>query len=174
MLRPLCVEEASVLSHWNPQFKQYDSGNLSFISWHLGGTEKIKPLFRHWYPAVEALVFVVDSSDHAQLTQATCRIHEILNEGSFCAAEKLPVLVLGTKIDIEPRLSHRQLWNALHLDAFSPCNSPPGLGCYEVHLHLCNALVSLSSGNETSTEPGWAWLQQQIPDWKRPPHRNVL
>lgn len=37
--------------------------NISFIVWDVGGQEKIRPLWRHYYADTDALIFVIDSND---------------------------------------------------------------------------------------------------------------
>ncbi|CAK5120140.1 unnamed protein product [Meloidogyne enterolobii] len=37
--------------------------NIKFSVWDVGGQEKIRPLWRHYYVGTQALIFVVDSAD---------------------------------------------------------------------------------------------------------------
>ncbi|XP_070571399.1 ADP-ribosylation factor 1-like [Ptychodera flava] len=40
---------------------------LEFIVWDVGGQEKIRALWRHYYTGIDGLIFVVDSSDKLRL-----------------------------------------------------------------------------------------------------------
>merc|ERR1712228_653066 len=37
--------------------------NISFTVWDVGGQDKIRPLWRHYYQGTQGLIFVVDSND---------------------------------------------------------------------------------------------------------------
>ncbi|CAF5143539.1 unnamed protein product, partial [Rotaria socialis] len=36
---------------------------ITFTVWDIGGQDKIRPLYRHYFDKTEGLIFVVDSSD---------------------------------------------------------------------------------------------------------------
>merc|ERR1712159_177642 len=44
--------------------------NISFTVWDVGGQDKIRPLWRHYYQQTQALIFVVDSNDRERLSTA--------------------------------------------------------------------------------------------------------
>ena len=37
--------------------------NISFTVWDVGGQDKIRPLWRHYFANTQGLIFVVDSND---------------------------------------------------------------------------------------------------------------
>ena len=37
--------------------------NISFTVWDVGGQDKIRPLWRHYFQNTQGLIFVVDSND---------------------------------------------------------------------------------------------------------------
>eukprot|EP01084_Bolivina_argentea_P106581 190690_1 len=41
--------------------------NVSFTVWDIGGQDKIRPLWRHYYKNAEAIIFVVDSNDRDRI-----------------------------------------------------------------------------------------------------------
>ena len=45
--------------------------SLTLQVWDLGGQEKLRALWRHYFAATQALIFVVDSSDRARLPEET-------------------------------------------------------------------------------------------------------
>eukprot|EP00658_Telonema_sp_P-2_P022573 TRINITY_DN19020_c0_g1_i2.p1 TRINITY_DN19020_c0_g1~~TRINITY_DN19020_c0_g1_i2.p1 ORF type:complete len:343 (+),score=53.90 TRINITY_DN19020_c0_g1_i2:36-1064(+) len=144
---------------WN-YMENYTLGNLSLDTWDCGGQEKVRPLWRHFFHGSEVLIYVVDSTDHERIDLAAMELHWLLNEPAHLQAGKFPVLVLGNKQDLPGALSYEQLWDRLGLSAFDAGFSPPGLGEYQVHLHLCSAI---DKGIEAA---GFQWLQKQLPDWK--------
>lgn len=44
--------------------------NISFTVWDVGGQDKIRPLWRHYYQNTQGLIFVVDSSDVKRIQEA--------------------------------------------------------------------------------------------------------
>lgn len=49
--------------------------NISFTVWDVGGQDKIRPLWRHYYQNTQGLIFVVDSNDRERIDPGTifCR-----------------------------------------------------------------------------------------------------
>ncbi len=44
-----------------------DYKNISFTVWDVGGQDKIRPLWRHYYQNTQGIIFVVDSNDKYKL-----------------------------------------------------------------------------------------------------------
>ena len=44
--------------------------NLTMMIWDVGGQDKIRPLWRHYYDNTDALIYVVDSNDPQRLAEA--------------------------------------------------------------------------------------------------------
>lgn len=44
--------------------------NVMFTVWDVGGQEKLRPLWRHYFQNTDALIFVVDSQDKDRVDQA--------------------------------------------------------------------------------------------------------
>merc|ERR1739848_75866 len=44
--------------------------NISFTVWDVGGQDKIRPLWRHYYQNTQGLIFVVDSNDRDRVDDA--------------------------------------------------------------------------------------------------------
>eukprot|EP01029_Cantina_marsupialis_P000060 TRINITY_DN1005_c0_g1_i1.p2 TRINITY_DN1005_c0_g1~~TRINITY_DN1005_c0_g1_i1.p2 ORF type:complete len:130 (+),score=21.43 TRINITY_DN1005_c0_g1_i1:40-429(+) len=54
----------------------------TFNVWDVGGQDKIRPLWRHYYQATQGVIFVVDSSDRERMEQAKMELKKML-EGEF-------------------------------------------------------------------------------------------
>lgn len=50
------------------------------IVWDVGGQDKIRPLWRHYYQNTQGLIFVVDSNDRDRVDAARDELHRMLNE----------------------------------------------------------------------------------------------
>ncbi|PIK55255.1 hypothetical protein BSL78_07851 [Apostichopus japonicus] len=54
---------------FNVETVEYE--NISFTVWDVGGQDKIRPLWRHYFQNTQALIFVVDSNDRERIGEAT-------------------------------------------------------------------------------------------------------
>ena len=54
--------------------------NISFTVWDVGGQDKIRTLWRHYYQNTEGLIFVVDSNDRDRISDAKQELHKMLAE----------------------------------------------------------------------------------------------
>lgn len=56
--------------------------NLDLTIWDLGGQDKIRPLWRHYYQGVCGIIFIIDASDKA-------RLKEVLDEVKILDSEHI-------------------------------------------------------------------------------------
>uniref|UniRef100_A0A8C9SG84 ARF GTPase 5 n=1 Tax=Scleropages formosus TaxID=113540 RepID=A0A8C9SG84_SCLFO len=48
--------------------------NICFTVWDVGGQDKIRPLWRHYFQNTQGLIFVVDSNDRERIADGTSRL----------------------------------------------------------------------------------------------------
>ena len=65
--------------------------------WDVGGQDRIRALWRHYYQNTDAVIFVVDSSDVERLDEAASELSKVLGEPELAAAR---LLVLANKQDL--------------------------------------------------------------------------
>ena len=71
--------------------------NIKFNVWDVGGQDKIRVLWRHYYPGTQGLIFVVDSSDRNRINLAKQELHKMLEEEDLRDAV---LLVFANKQDL--------------------------------------------------------------------------
>jgi len=71
--------------------------NISFTVWDVGGQDKIRPLWRHYYQNTQGLIFVVDSNDRDRVEDAKEELNKMLNEDEMRDAV---LLVFANKQDL--------------------------------------------------------------------------
>lgn len=71
--------------------------NIKFNVWDVGGQDKIRVLWRHYYPGTQGLIFVVDSSDRNRVNLAKQELHKMLEEEDLKDAV---LLVFANKQDL--------------------------------------------------------------------------
>ena len=47
--------------------------------WDVGGQDKIRPLWRHYYQNTQGIIFVVDSNDTERLEEAKDELHKMVS-----------------------------------------------------------------------------------------------
>jgi len=68
--------------------------NLTMTAWDVGGRDKIRPLWRHYYANTSAIIFVVDSNDRERIGDAGEQLHQMANEEEL---KNLPILIFANK-----------------------------------------------------------------------------
>jgi ADP-ribosylation factor 1/2 len=81
--------------------------NIQFTVWDVGGQDKIRPLWRHYFQNTQGIIFVVDSNDRDRIVEAREELQRMLNEDElrdalllvFANKQDLPVcFVTGTEV----------------------------------------------------------------------------
>merc|ERR1712231_9142 len=76
--------------------------NISFTVWDVGGQDKIRPLWRHYYQNTQGVIFVVDSNDRDRVGEARDELHRMLNDDELREAV---LLVFANKQDLPNAMS---------------------------------------------------------------------
>ncbi|RWS12779.1 ADP-ribosylation factor 2-like protein [Dinothrombium tinctorium] len=118
--------------------------NISFTVWDVGGQDKIRPLWRHYFQNTQGLIFVVDSADRERINEAAEELSKMLNEDELRDAV---LLVFANKQDLPNAMTASELTDKLNLNSFrgkrwyiqSTC-ATQGQGLYEGLDWLSNEL----------------------------------
>ena len=70
--------------------------------WDVGGQDKIRPLWRHYFQNTQGIIFVVDSNDRDRVAEAREELQRMLNEDELRDAL---LLVFANKQDLPVRYS---------------------------------------------------------------------
>ena len=71
-----------------------------FTVWDVGGQDKIRPLWRHYFQNTQGIIFVVDSNDRDRVVEAREELQRMLNEDELRDAL---LLVFANKQDLPVR-----------------------------------------------------------------------
>ena len=108
--------------------------NLSMTMWDVGGQDKIRRLWSHYYENSDAIVYVVDSNDRDRLSEARDELHKMLDEDQLRNAS---LLVLCNKQDLPSAMSPSAVSEGLGLRALrrdwyiQACSAVSGDGIFE-------------------------------------------
>jgi len=120
--------------------------NINFTVWDVGGQDKIRPLWRHYFQNTQGLIFVVDSNDRERVNEASEELTKMLNEDELRDAA---LLVFANKQDLPNAMSVAEITDKLGLHSLrsrkwyiqSTC-ATSGDGLYEGLDWLSNILSS--------------------------------
>ena len=71
--------------------------NTKFNVWDVGGQDKIRPLWRHYFSGTQGLIFVVDSNDRDRMDEARTELTRIIQDREMKDAL---LLVFANKQDV--------------------------------------------------------------------------
>merc|ERR1712098_484454 len=86
--------------------------NISFTVWDVGGQDKIRPLWRHYFQNTQGLIFVVDSNDRDRIEDAKEELMRMLAEDELRDAV---VLVFANKQDLPQAMNPAEITDKLGL-----------------------------------------------------------
>ena len=75
--------------------------NKKLTIWDIGGQERIRTLWKHYYDNTQGIIFVVDSSNKESLATAREELKAIFNHENL---KKIPLLIFSNKKDKEGSL----------------------------------------------------------------------
>lgn len=79
----------------------------------VGGQDKIRPLWRHYYTGTQGLIFVVDCADRDRIDEAKQELHRIINDREMRDAI---ILIFANKQDLpEGKENDHMFQNFLYL-----------------------------------------------------------
>jgi Arf/Sar family protein len=116
--------------------KSFRKGGVNMKAWDIGGQQKFRDEWGRYTRGCDVIVFMVDASDKKKIDTARYELHRLLENPelskvtsasllklqtdfvfhSFADNHKVPLLVLGNKVDTEPHMTHDNVIQALNLD----------------------------------------------------------
>ncbi|WZY74415.1 hypothetical protein YC2023_006655 [Brassica napus] len=86
--------------------------NVMFTVWDVGGQEKLRPLWRHYFNNTDGLIYVVDSLDRERIGKAKQEFQEIIKDPFMLNSV---ILVFANKQDMRGAMSPREVCEGLGL-----------------------------------------------------------
>merc|ERR1712046_212538 len=86
--------------------------NITCTAWDIGGQDRIRRLWRHYYQGTNAVIYVVDSNDRDRIDDAKEELMKMLAEQELDGAS---VLVLANKQDLPNSMSAAEVADKLAL-----------------------------------------------------------
>lgn len=147
------VQETTPTVGFNVETVEYR--NVKFHLWDIGGQEKLRRLWKHYYNGANAIIFVIDSADVGRLEEVRKELLILVTEPIL---QDAVILILCNKQDLPAAYNPKKVGLELGLNDFSP----NGLGCLLRHrtwyMQGCCAHTGIG------VYDGLDWLCNNLPD----------
>jgi len=161
--------------------------NMNITCWDVGGKDKIRPLWRHYYHNTAALIFVVDSTDRDRIGNARSELWQFLSDDELRDAA---VLIYANKQDVPGAMVEAEVADRLDLHSIrnrqcfiQASSAMTGDGLYEGFDWMTSAFTggaaadALQSATSlcTSWKPGaYTMVSDFVFVWDRPGGHQCL
>ena len=133
----------------HPHSEELKMGNLVLNTFDLGGHEQARYIWRDYFPAIDAILFLVDSVDTKRFNEAYLELTKILESPELV---NIPIAILGNKIDMNGSVSVEQLKEALGYDEILAKETRP--------MEIFMVSVAKKVGYSAALE----WISKNLPD----------
>ncbi|EKX50006.1 hypothetical protein GUITHDRAFT_85562 [Guillardia theta CCMP2712] len=100
--------------------------------WDIGGQKTIRPYWRNYFDQTDALVFVIDCSDHRRMDETGVELNQLLDEEKLAG---VPLLIFANKQDLMNAMGPDEVTEVLGLTNIrdrawhiQPCSAKTGEG----------------------------------------------
>lgn len=100
----------------HPTSEELTLGNIKFTTFDLGGHAQVRKVWKEYFPAVDAIVFLIDVWDRNRLFESKAELDSILTDEQLM---NCPVLILGNKIDKIGALGEQDVRQAFNLNGLT-------------------------------------------------------
>ena len=151
--RSLKVQEIVPTIGFNVE--KFDLKNLKITAFDMSGQGRYRNLWEHYYQGVEAVLFVLDSSDSLRMVVAKDELETMLRHPDF-QGKSVPFLFLANKTDLPEAMPVSRILQVLSLDGLRhpwhllPSNAVTGEGLEEGISWLTEQLMTTSSSSRRS------------------------
>ena len=111
--------------------------NLNMTIWDVGGQDRIRNLWKHYYENADALIFMIDSTDRPRFNEVADELFKVLTNEILVRSLKA-VLIYCNKCDSPNTVPINDILSNLNLDRYrnvkwhaQECSAMNGTGLYE-------------------------------------------
>lgn len=138
---------------FNVETVQYK--NVTFHLWDIGGQERLRKLWRHYYDGANAVIFVIDSSDIGRLGDVKRELQVLLTEHVL---QDAIFLIFCNKQDLPQAMRPADILKELGIRDFSPNSIGTLLRSRQWYVQGCSAYSGIGLCE------GLDWLCSHLPD----------
>jgi len=90
--------------------------NVNLTVWDLGGQDKVRSLWHHYFQSMQGLIYVLDANDRDRLEKSKKEFYKIFKHDRMKDKEEIPVLIYANKQDLPNAMSDEDVIKAFKLD----------------------------------------------------------
>ncbi|DAZ97649.1 TPA: hypothetical protein N0F65_003967 [Lagenidium giganteum] len=145
-LKPKKSQNREVVPTIGFQVEEFSKSNLSFTVFDMSGQSRYRSLWENYYSDVQAIIFVLDSTDTIRMCVAKDELEQLV-EHKDLAGKKIPILFFANKMDLANAMTPVECMEQLELEKL------PGKSW---HITASNAITG------RGVEEGIDWLAEQF------------
>ena len=153
------LKDDRMASHFptlHPTSEELSINRIRFITYDLGGHRQARRVWKDYFLAVDAIVFLIDCTNRERFLESKVELDSLLADDQVTSC---PVLILGNKIDVPGAASEDEI-----LEAFSLYGQTTGKGkvsrselsARPLELFMCSILKRQGYGE------GLNWISQYL------------
>eukprot|EP00043_Microstomoeca_roanoka_P030111 m.24727 g.24727 ORF g.24727 m.24727 type:complete len:193 (+) comp9733_c0_seq1:166-744(+) len=154
MLRDGRVQAAPPTLH--PTAEELSIAGITFTTHDLGGHKQARRVWKQYFPAINAIVFMVDAADRDRFAESKAELDALLADEAIA---NTPIVVLGNKIDIPGAASEEELRHVLGLTGQTTGKGTvpkSSLASRPLELFMCTVIKKQGYGD------AFRWLSQYL------------
>lgn len=124
----------------HPTSEELTLGNIRFTTFDLGGHQQARKVWKEYFPAVDAIVFLIDVWDRNRFPESKAELDSLMADEQVM---NCPILILGNKIDKIGAVGEHEIRQYFNLSSLSTgkTNTPKSeLNGRPIELFMCSVL----------------------------------
>ncbi|OAF64615.1 ADP-ribosylation factor-like protein 8, partial [Intoshia linei] len=95
--------------------RKVSKGNVNIKIWDIGGQTRFRSMWERYCRGVDAIVFMVDATNHEKIIEARNELGDLLNKPQL---RRIPLLILGNKNDLNGAMDKETLIEKMGLSSY--------------------------------------------------------
>ena len=135
--------------------EEYTYGSIKFKAFDLGGHPAARKAWRNYFPTVDAILYMIDAADKERFEESKTELNDILTAPELA---KIPIVLLGNKIDKKEAVSDEDLRLALGLSTKTQygIQKAPEVEGRTIELFMCSVV------KKTGYADAFEWLTKYL------------